>query len=347
MIQQRLHFPHGRVQSLESLQYQLGMKPADLRRLARKASKLYFIAAIQDKPDGSKRELYDTRQTLKVVLKRINEHFLRRVYYPLYITGGVPRRDYTDSVDIHKKAAVVIKEDISKFFPSVTSEIVFDIWRNFFRFGDDVSRLLTDLTTRDGHLEQGAPTSGYLANLALHDLEPNLVRQLASRGLDRYSRHVDDITMSSATPLDRAQIAWAVLRVQRMLKAKGLRAKREKHEVMRGNAQIKILNLVANAKPAWPLKERARVRAMVHNFCRQVDAGQDDAQLTAQLPKVRGHVYKVKRLHEREGARLVAQINAASQALRQRQSPQHASAVATTRPRALMPIRDGDDGLPW
>lgn len=342
----RVHFPHGRVQSLESLQYQLGMKPADLRRLAKKASRMYFVATVQGKPDGSKRVLYDTRQTLKVVLKRINEHFLRRVYYPAYITGGVPRRDYTDSVEVHRNASVVIKEDISKFFPSVTSDIVFGIWRNFFKFGEDVSQVLTDLTTRDGHLEQGAPTSGYLANLALYDLEPNLVQQLASRGLDRYSRHVDDITMSSADRLDSAQVAWAVQRVQRMLKAKGLHAKREKHEVMRGNAQIKILNLVANKKPAWPLEERARVRAMVHNFCRQVYSGQDDVQLTAQLPKIRGHVYKVKRFHGREGAQFVTQVDAAAQALRQRQTPNSASTVTTSLPKAAMQARDDGDGAP-
>ena len=160
---------------------------------------MYFIAKTQLKADGSTRVLYDTQEPLMTVLKRINENFLKRVIYPSYLTGGLPGKDYTHSVSVHAGAKVVVKEDIAQFFPSVSYEVVFDIWKNFFGFAAEVAELLTMLTVRDGHLEQGAPTSGYLANLALWDVEGRFVKNLALQGFNQYSRHVDDLTFQSFT----------------------------------------------------------------------------------------------------------------------------------------------------
>ncbi|MCP3019631.1 reverse transcriptase family protein [Cupriavidus basilensis] len=305
-------YPHARVQSIDSLRHPLGMEPDALRNLSARASRMYFVAKRVIKEDGSERVLYDTRQPLKSVLQRINEQFLRRVRYPEYLTGGVPGKDYKSSVDIHANAATVIKEDITKFYPSVSAAVVFDIWHRFFGFSAEVAELLAQLTTRDGHLEQGAPTSGYLANLALWDVEPSMVQRLAERGIDRYSRHVDDICISSERKLGGQEIAWAVSQVYGMLRQKELQAKRSKHKVMRSHAAITILKLVGNTKASLPSSERSRVRAMVHRFCKagaEATAEEHVQQLLAELPRVRGQAYKVKRFHVTEGTRLAAKID--------------------------------------
>ncbi|WP_316679568.1 reverse transcriptase family protein [Ralstonia chuxiongensis] len=309
-------YPHQRVQSIESLRHPLGMGPSELLALAKRASHLYRIAKTVPKDDGTVRVLYDTREPLKAVLGRINEHFLRRVIYPDYLTGGVPRKDYTDSVKIHVGAKSVIKEDISKFYPSVSFDVVREIWSGFFGFADEVSDLLTMLTTRDGHLEQGAPTSGYLANLALWDIESQLIAQIASAGATRYSRHVDDITISSPEHLSASRVDWIVRMVAGALASKGLRVNASKHEVMQAGGQIKILKLVGNAKPSLPPKERSRVRALVHTFCLRVESGESPEELELLLPRVRGQAHKVKRFHRRAGERLVEQVNQAAQLLK-------------------------------
>jgi hypothetical protein len=315
-------YPHNRVQSVESLQRPLGLRPAALYSLADRVSRMYFVAKREPKADGTERLLYDTREPLKSVLKRINDHFLRRVQYPDYLTGGLPGKDYKSSVDIHAGAATVIKEDITKFYPSVGDTVVYDIWRRFFAFSDEVADLLTRLTTRAGHLEQGAPTSGYLANLALWDVEPQTVSRLATRGFDRYSRHVDDICMSSEKARGGEEVAWAVSQAYGMLRRKNLHAKRSKHKVMRDNAPIVILNLVGNEKASLPARERSRVRALVHKFCLAVDAGHDLDLLAAQLPRVRGQVHKVERFHTAEGMKLVERVNSAALTLRGAHHPQ-------------------------
>lgn len=296
---------------------------------------MYFVAKRVIKEDGTERLLYDTRMPLKTVLQRINEHFLRRVRYPDYLTGGVPGKDYKSSVDIHAKASTVIKEDITKFYPSVGDSTVFDIWHRFFGFDGQVADLLTRLTTREGHLEQGAPTSGYLANLALWDVEPHVVKRLAERGLSRYSRHVDDICISSDERLDGKQIAWAVSQVYGMLREKDLQAKRSKHVVMRSDSPITVLKLIANQKASLPPKERSRVRALVHRFCTAVDAGEDLGFLAIELPRVRGQVYKVKRFHHTEGQQLAARVDEAARLLRAVQSKNPGQPQACDTPQAM------------
>lgn len=336
-------YPHDRVQSVDSLRHPLGLGPEDLRKLAMRASRMYFVAKRVIKDDGTERLLYDTRLPLKTVMQRINEHFLRRVRYPDYLTGGLPGKDYKSSVDIHAKASTVIKEDITKFYPSVMESTVFDIWHRFFGFGDEVSDLLARLTTRDGHLEQGAPTSGYLANLALWDVEPHVVERLAARGLSRYSRHVDDICISCDRRLDGDEIAWAVSQVYGMLREKDLQAKRSKHVVMRSSSPIMILKLVANQKASLPTKERSRVRALVHRFCSDVDAGKDLDILAAELPRVRGQVYKVKRFHPTKGLQLAARVDEAARLLRAAHGNSAGPGEASVSLRATMGAQDFGD----
>ena len=305
-------YHYGRIQTLDSLRHPLGMEPGGLRNLARRASSMYFVAQRLPKDDGSERIVYDTRQPLKAVLQRINQHILSRVQYPDYLTGGVPGKDYKSNVQIHAGAATVVKEDIANFYPSVTADVVFDVWRRFFGFAEEVAVVLTALTTRNGHLEQGAPTSGYLANLALWDVEFKLVRRLAERGITAYSRHVDDMGMSSQRRLNGDEIAWAVSQLYGVLRRKGLQAKRAKHKVMHDNGPIVVLKLISNEKPSLPAKERSRVRAIVHRFLKTAEAGTDMGRLMSELPRVRGQAYKVKRFHPTEGAQLVEQVDRAA-----------------------------------
>lgn len=104
--------------------------------------------------------------------------------------------------------------------------------------------------------------------------------------------------------------------------------------VMRSNEPITILKLVANEKASLPPKERSRVRALVHRFCSQVEAGKDLDLLMAELPRVRGQVYKVKRFHPTKGLHLAARVDEAARVLRaaQDRSLGHGEASVTVGP---------------
>lgn len=341
-------YSFGRIRSIESLERALRMPESAIRALATKASKMYFVAKRIPKEDGTIRVLFDTRQPLKAVLQRINSQFLKKVQYPPYLTGGVPGKDYVSSARLHANATLVIKEDIQTFFPSVHAEVVLDIWERFFGFSTDVAQLLTLLTTRDGHLEQGAPTSGYLANLALWDVEARVVSQLAREcGLTGYSRHVDDICMSSPSPISTSHKAKAVSLIYGMLASKNLAPKRAKHITMHGGQQIRILKLVANRKPSLSAIEQSRIRAAVHQFCRRAANLEDSTSLRAELPKIRGLVHHLKRFHPRKAAVMLEAIDRAARALNSIDVQQ--GDVAPTASAFLEPVATNAPGnqAPW
>lgn len=339
-------YRYGRIRSIKSLELALGMPEQALRALAKRASSMYFVAKRVPKEDGAQRVLFDTRQPLKKILQRVNSQFLKRVYYPPYLTGGVPGKDYTWSTKLHANAPLVIKEDIRKFFPSVSTEVVFDIWHRFFGFSLDVAELLTLLTTRNGHLEQGSPTSGYLANLALWDVEPRTVSLLVQKcGITRYSRHVDDICMSSTSMISAAQMTQAISLVYGMLANKGLSPNRAKHIAMHAGEPIRILKLVANRKPSLHKSEQSRVRAAVHGFCLRAANLDKPDLLRAELPKIRGLAYKLRRFHPQRAAPLLARIDTIARALESLDSSMLSSTALSTD--NFQPLAVACDTTPW
>ncbi|WP_253445646.1 reverse transcriptase family protein [Halomonas sp. Y3] len=181
-----------RIGTLNALHLPLGMSVDELLSLAQRADGLYRIAKSITKPDGSIRNTYDALAPLKEVHRRIKSQILDHVDYPPYLTGSVKGCDYKVNAALHTNARIVINEDISGFFPSTSAERVFNIWRGLFGFSQDVSQCLTQLTTRQGELPQGAITSSFLANLVFWQDEPALHARFASQGLI-YSRYVDDI----------------------------------------------------------------------------------------------------------------------------------------------------------
>ena len=89
------------------------------------------------------------------------------------------------------------------------------------------------------------------------------------------------------------------------------------------------------------------MRALVHRFCTAVKAGKDLDLLVAELPRVRGQVYKVKRFHATEGAQLAERVDEAARLLRNEPAARYPkSAVPGTQ--SPGPDTHGDaDPAPW
>lgn len=304
-------YSYAPVQSIQSLCRALAVPEPMLLSTARRAGHLYIGPKRKVKKDGSTRFVYDTKPPLKPLLKRINNVFFRRVFYPKYLTGSLAGRDFIANVDIHKGGQRVITEDIAKFFDYITAEHVHHIWRNFFRFSEDVAQVLTVLTTKDGRVFQGTPTSSYLANLAFWDREPALVQRLRDRSI-RYSRYVDDITMSSLHVMGAENVQWAIAQAYGMIGSAGFKPKRAKHGSYTASVPITLMGLNANSnkRPTLTSSERARIRAQVFQLERRLSAGEKGAELDKALNLASGKVGRLKRLHEREAGALRARVDA-------------------------------------
>jgi hypothetical protein len=301
------------IRDLASLAKALQIGEPALLSLALRADELYRVAKEVLKDDGTVRHTYDALKPLKVIHHQIKLKILDRVIFPAYLTGGIKGQDYKTNAALHSGAKIVISEDISAFFPTTTPLIVFNVWRRFFRFSDEVANCLTQLTTHNGELPQGGITSSQLANLVFWRNEATLHEQLAAKGIT-YSRFVDDVAVSSRTYLTSLDKTAVIASIYGMMKRLGYKPKRKKHEISTARERMIVTKLTVNEKPGLASKERAQIRAMVHGLERDLETGiKLDAVITV-LPKVMGKVSKFGRFHPGKAAPLKKRLAAIKQA---------------------------------
>lgn len=298
--------PFGRVDKLAEI---LKSNESTLHRLANAGERSYRRILIE-KPGKDTREVWDAHTELKSIQARVQHLLLRKVEFPDYLHGGIrdvdSPRSYISSANVHSGAAWVLSEDIRQFFPSVSWELVFDVWRGLFKFPEHVASLLTDLTTVNRMLPQGAKTSTYIANLVLWRREPALVEKLSNEGL-RYTRYIDDLTISGLDPATSEEIQLLSGKLVGMCSPLGLRLKRRKRYVARNSGPIKNLGLNVNERATLPKAKRSRIRTLVFR-CEQLYEQSPGLSATVHYETewniASGRVGLLSQLHPNEGAAL-------------------------------------------
>lgn len=294
------------IRSVAALARALRFEEQVLLMAAEKADKNYRTVPL--KP-GSSRQTFDALGRLKEIHRRIQTRFFEKVTFPDYLHGSLKGCDYVTNASLHTNKQLLICEDVKKFFPSVTASKVEDVWCAFFGFSPDVARLLTQLTTKDGVLPQGAITSSYLANLVLWRDEPLLHAKLAARGIT-YSRYVDDMAMSSSTHLTNATQTWVIEQVYGMLRKNGLTAGRNKHEIFPASKPMIATKLIVNAKPSLSQKKRSQVRAQVRQLEITQASGADSEQVRLLANKAAQRVGQLGRFHKTQAGHLKERVKA-------------------------------------
>lgn len=282
----------------------LGDTEPRLRKIAQSADLLYRAKKI--KKNGKTRDVFDATGQLKGLHEKINATLLRRVEYPDYLQGGLREKDYISDCALHIKAKNAITQDISKFFPSIQREDVRRIWQYFFKFPPSVADLLAKLTTLNGFVPQGAKTSGFLANLLFWEEEPGLVTAFTEKGL-RYSRFVDDITVSADRAIGDAEKNEIITAIRGMFRRHNLKPSRKKSRVQTGKGPIEVHGLMVDKKsPIKGKEERRKLRAWVCRLDRTPTEQIDESE----LQKLAGKIGVVVRLHPREGGALKKRLRA-------------------------------------
>lgn len=312
---QRPIYPCRPLQSVESLAKALACPESVLRSIAARAPTLYIGPTPKPKKNGKGfRDVYDTKQPLKPLLKKINKVFFEVVQYPVYLQGSIKGRDPVRNAKLHENAQVAICEDIEKFFDNITAKHVFSVWNGFLGFAEEPAMLLTALTTNGGRVFQGTPTSSYLANLAFWDIEPKVVERLASRGI-RYSRYVDDITLSHPSGLSVDNKAWAMSQVIAMMGSRGFKPARDKHVIQGGSGPITLMRMNINRQATITAKERGQIRAMVHHLEMRVERSDLGVEFHQSINTVTGKVGRLHRLHPAEAERLRERLSVIQKAV--------------------------------
>jgi RNA-directed DNA polymerase len=249
--------------SVRDLSSRLGFSPSRLREISRNINSHYTAKPLKQ---GSKiRQLAVPGPDLKLIQRRING-ILANVPLARAVYGGVPGGSPRKNAGEHSKQQCVISMDVKEFFPNVRNDMVFRMFRHQLGFGRDVASLLTRLTTYRTYLPQGAPTSTVVANLLLAAPVDVPICADAERGALRYSRFVDDITISGRNPRPLINLIARRLSRIRLPMHRNKRNGRSKFKIMPSGGAQMVTGLVVNAQTGLsvPKARRDKIRAAIY-----------------------------------------------------------------------------------
>ena len=182
-----------RILTLKQLAIVLGVPLEILNKYSTDSPKSHYVTF--PKMVGSKiRKLTNPDPGLKAIQRKINSSILQKYPLPDEFYGGVKKRDIVGNASKHLGKSNVSSVDIKNFFPSIPHGVVFKMYRELLGFSQEVSSMLTKLTTYRYCVPQGTPTSTMVANLCLVPTKEK-IRKLLPKNIN-LSFLVDDITFS-------------------------------------------------------------------------------------------------------------------------------------------------------
>ncbi|MEM7627489.1 MAG: reverse transcriptase domain-containing protein [Planctomycetota bacterium] len=241
------------------LSRRLGISPGELEK-----NKPAYRHVSIPKQRGGTRTLAIPHPELKEIQRNLLRHVFRSLRSHPCATAFEPRRSIADNAAAHVGQAVVVKMDIVDYFPSTQASRV---KAYFCRIGWDLgaATLLMRLTTHEGGLPQGAPTSPRLSNLINYVMDAQIERWVAYRK-GTYTRYADDITISFPKDYPK-RIRGTIQHVRRVAKRHGYTIHtRGKLRVVRQHQQQRVTGLVVNDRVNLTRAKRRWLRAVEHRL---------------------------------------------------------------------------------
>ena len=279
---------------------ELGVPVSELKRLATYPDESQYQPFLKSKPGRKARLIDNPKGHLKAVQRRIRDRILVSRPLPEWMHGCVKGRSPLTNAMVHQHRSRMAQVDVKGFFPSVTNAMVYKLFRQM-GMGQGLARLLTRLTTRRGHLPQGAPTSDRLANMHLAIAAERLETIAKAHGLT-LSAYVDDLVLSGIGSHN------AIGPVIKALKEEvGLSVSHKKCGNAGASVPRVVTGYVTNGRrcPSVGHKARSKIRAAVHKLICAKRSGQDTAVLER---SVRGQIAHLARTNRGSAARLHRQL---------------------------------------
>jgi RNA-directed DNA polymerase len=133
-------------------------------------------------------------RALKAIQRKIKATVLDTYKYKPYVFG-LGANTLKDHAKIHEGKKNLVQVDLKDFYPSIHHELVYKMWMEKFGFNSDASRILTKITTMDGGLKQGFPTSSHVAGIVAEEFTSAINEHCINNGM-KFSQYVDDLNIS-------------------------------------------------------------------------------------------------------------------------------------------------------
>ena len=184
------------------------------------------------------------------------------------------------------------------------------MWQTLFGCDELTVSVLTSLTTYQGAVPQGAPTSTYVANLIFGDAEALVVSRLAEKGYT-YTRYIDDITISTKRSLSKSELAFITTCINQLLTQFGLSPNPLKEKTRERSQPMLVHNMNLNSgRATLTQKHRKQIRSEVHHLCVDMLRLPWSTETEKRRRSLMGKLAWLRRFHPDEAERLINRVNA-------------------------------------
>lgn len=278
--------------SRRKLRHLLGLSWGDLDRIACRAGHYYRpFDRRRVRGVGSWRHIDNPYGVLKDLQTRILHRVLHAVVLPPTMCGGVPGKSTKNHAQAHVGQALVATLDLKSCFPRTPYDRIYDVYCERLGCSPTIAGLLTRLTTFQGRVPQGAPTSPTLVNLSLLGLHDELAELAATLGLNM-SFYVDDIAFSG--PRAREALEPAIRTIMRY----GHTVTRKKTKLMSLSTRQEITSQVVNEIIGASREKRESLYRRIHALA------SEENPRDGSLKSIRGEVAYMSWLNPVQGAAL-------------------------------------------
>jgi len=261
----------------------LGTDYAQIKRLYYRGEMTrHYLAFEISKKNGGKRRILAPSDKLKTLQSRI-AGLLKKIYDP-----REPVKAFREGTSIvsnalpHCRKKFVFNIDLENFFGTITfGRIRGMLIAKPYSLSAETATVIAHLTTINGILPQGAPSSPILSNMLCASLDRELYT-LAKRHRAVYTRYADDITFSFYSPIEflpnnMVESSISNERANHYFSKVGyeLQALIDRHGFFINTSKVRlqgpyerrtVTGLVTNQKPNVPRTYIRKTAALIHSF---------------------------------------------------------------------------------
>jgi RNA-directed DNA polymerase len=276
------------------------------------------------KQNGKPRPIHAPKFGLRRVQRKILDLILSRVAPHAAAHGFVPGRSTVTNAAQHVGAKLILKFDLTDFFPTIHYFRVVGLFTSLgYAVGDGIfqsrdrkeqvaptlARLCCHTSNianwGDARCPQGAPTSPAISNLVCRRLDARL-QGLAEGQEGTYTRYADDLTFSfRKAEVDVGRFRWWV---DQICHQEGFLVNQAKFRVIRSSQRQLVTGIVVNEVLRVPRDERRKFRAILHQC--QLNGVESQARGRENFEEyLRGYAAYLHMVHPEEGRELMEQVN--------------------------------------
>ncbi|MDO8591411.1 MAG: reverse transcriptase domain-containing protein [bacterium] len=279
--------------TVDNLCRTLGYEQEELENLVANFSNLVIKRRKRKRGSNGYRLYLAPEKPLLLVQRTIKKKILENHKYNPNVRGlGGKNNSHVNTALEHSTNHEIVRLDIVDFYDSINVQAVFRVFKDDLNFDSCSSKLLVALTTFEGRLWQGLPTSSHLAIVASSRFTSSLSLYAYKNGLT-FSQYGDDLFFSGSFILPSKISAFVIGEARKF----GLRVQRHKISVDRsGNRRVTgILSGASRTRAPKEIRKKTELLAKLYftHSLKEVE------------PKLRGYLQFVKQCWPLDAKKIV------------------------------------------